>query len=166
MPVFDPVVFVRAENIQIAQTARVDSFVKIEGGNGVVIGEYVHIASFAHINLGGGYVEIGDYACIASGAKVIGGSSSPDGMSMSAAAPQAMQVVKRMRTVIGEFTCVLTNAVIFPGVTVGKGAVIGAGAVVTKDVPPFEIWAGVPARKIGLRKGWEEWQKSHGSSAS
>lgn len=156
MPIFDPVVLLRAENIQIAPTARVDSFVKIEGGNGVVIGEHVHIASFAHINVGGGVVEIGDYAAVASGGKVMGGSSSPDGLSMSAAAPQAMQVVKRCTTKIGEFACVGTNAVIFPGVTVGKGAVIGAGAVVTRDVPAYEIWAGVPARKIRVRKGWEQ----------
>ncbi len=35
---------------------------------------------------------------------------------------------------------------------IGEGAVIGAGAVVTKDVPAYEIWAGNPARKIGERK--------------
>ena len=38
-------------------------------------------------------------------------------------------------------------------VTIGDGAVIGAGAVVTHDVGPYEIWAGVPAKKIGQRFG-------------
>ena len=37
------------------------------------------------------------------------------------------------------------NAVILPGVTVGRGAIVGAGAVVTKDVAPFSVVAGVPA---------------------
>ena len=44
------------------------------------------------------------------------------------------------------------NAIILPGVCLGEGAVIGAGAVVTKDVPPYTIVGGVPAKKIGDRE--------------
>ena len=47
------------------------------------------------------------------------------------------------------------NAVILPGVTVGKGSIVGAGAVVTKDVPPFAIVAGVPAQFLRWREGYE-----------
>ena len=43
------------------------------------------------------------------------------------------------------------GAMLLPGVVVGEGAVVAAGAVVTHDVPAGEIWAGVPARKIGVR---------------
>ena len=44
------------------------------------------------------------------------------------------------------------GAIILPGITVGKGAIVGAGAVVTKDVPAFEVWAGVPAKFLRKRK--------------
>jgi acetyltransferase-like isoleucine patch superfamily enzyme len=43
------------------------------------------------------------------------------------------------------------HAVILPGVTIGHGAVIGAGAVVTRDVAPGSIVAGIPARRLGER---------------
>ncbi len=43
--------------------------------------------------------------------------------------------------------------------TIGRGAVIGANAVVLSSVPPGEIWAGVPARKVGVREPWFEGQR-------
>lgn len=40
------------------------------------------------------------------------------------------------------------GAIVLQGVTIGEGAVVAAGAVVTKDIPAFELWGGVPARKL------------------
>ena len=54
--------------------------------------------------------------------------------------------------VIEDYVWIGCRAQILPGVTIGKGAVIAAGAVVTKDVPANEIWGGVPAKRIGIRK--------------
>lgn len=53
--------------------------------------------------------------------------------------------------VIGNDVWIGSNSSVLRGVTVADGAVIGAGGVVTHDVGPYEIWAGVPARKIGQR---------------
>ncbi len=52
---------------------------------------------------------------------------------------------------IGDYAWIGTRAMILPGVSLGRGSVIAAGAVVTKSVPEYEIWGGVPARKIGIR---------------
>lgn len=53
---------------------------------------------------------------------------------------------------IKDYVFIGPSVIILPGVTIGRGAVVGAGAVVTKNVPDFEIWGGVPAKKISDRK--------------
>jgi len=53
---------------------------------------------------------------------------------------------------IGDWADIGTNATILPGVSVGKGAIVGAGSVVTEDVPAFAIVAGVPARFLRWRE--------------
>jgi len=54
--------------------------------------------------------------------------------------------------VIEDFAWIASRAIILPGITIGTGAVIAAGAVVTRDVPEFAIAAGVPAKVIGHRE--------------
>ena len=53
--------------------------------------------------------------------------------------------------IIGNDVWIGSNAIILQGVTVGDGAVVAAGAVVTHDIPPFSVWGGVPAKCIGKR---------------
>jgi maltose O-acetyltransferase len=66
--------------------------------------------------------------------------------------PQSPEFADRGGDVlIGNHVWIGYRALILPGVSIGEGAVVAAGAVVTKDVPPFMIVAGVPARKIGER---------------
>lgn len=58
---------------------------------------------------------------------------------------------RKDRVVIGHDVWIGHSATVMPGVAVGNGAVIGAGAVVTKDVPPYAIVVGVPARLLKMR---------------
>lgn len=60
---------------------------------------------------------------------------------------------------IGNDVWIGRRAIIMPGVTVGDGSIIGAGAVVTKDVPPYAIVGGVPAKVIKMRFSEEEIKK-------
>ena len=52
---------------------------------------------------------------------------------------------------IGRNAYIGANVIICKPVTIGEGAIVGAGSVVTKDIPPFEVWAGNPARFIKKR---------------
>lgn len=64
----------------------------------------------------------------------------------------ALENVIKEQVVIEDYVFIGPRAIILPGVTIGKGAIVGAGAVVTKDIPPYAIVGGVPAKIIGERK--------------
>lgn len=49
---------------------------------------------------------------------------------------------------VGDDVWIGVNAVIMPGIRIGNGAVVGANSVVTRNVGPYEVWAGIPAKKI------------------
>lgn len=59
-------------------------------------------------------------------------------------------------TIIGNDVLIMYNAMVLSGVTIGDGAIVGAGAVVTKDVPPYAIVAGNPAKIIKYRFSEEQ----------
>lgn len=91
---------------------------------------------------------LGEYVGWGPGAKVLG--------SEHTAKPLSVPILKtdlRIKPVrIEDWADVGTNAVVLPGVSVGRGAIVGAGAVVTEDVPAFCVAAGVPAKVIRSRK--------------
>ncbi len=66
--------------------------------------------------------------------------------------PMFRQPCKSAPVEIGDDVWIGANSVILPGVTIGRGAVVAAGAVVNKDVPPLAIVGGVPASIIRYRK--------------
>lgn len=143
------VMILKPELVKIAQSARIDAFCKIEGR--VTIGEHVHIASFCHIGPGGGEVVFGAHSGCSSHVVVCSGMPDLKLLHISAADLLENQHPLRMKTVIGRHVVIFAGAIICPGVHIGNGAVVAAGAVVTKDVPGGYIVAGVPARVIGLR---------------
>ena len=55
------------------------------------------------------------------------------------------------KIIVGNRAWISNNVIILPNISIGEGAVIAAGAVVTKDCEPYGIYAGVPAKKIGTR---------------
>lgn len=83
------------------------------------------------------------------GAKVLG--STHTGLPVDVPVIQTDLEIKRVR--IGAWADIGVNAVLLPGVTIGKGAIVGAGAVVVDDIPAFAVAAGVPARVLRYREG-------------
>ena len=66
--------------------------------------------------------------------------------------PMVEQKVLKKEIVLENDVWVGANAVITQGVTIGEGTIVGAGAVVTRDIPPYSVVAGAPARVIRDRK--------------
>jgi acetyltransferase-like isoleucine patch superfamily enzyme len=107
------------------------------------IGEGTWIGAFTLID-GSGGLRIGRGCDISCGAQIYTHSSAKRCVSA-----RAYDQVDRRPTVIGDRVFVGANAVVQMGVSIGDAAVIAAGAVVTRDVAPATIVAGVPARMVG-----------------
>jgi acetyltransferase-like isoleucine patch superfamily enzyme len=134
-----------------------------EIGDGVFIGDQVYIQGrFDGKTKIGNHVWIGpqayfdarqltleDYVGWGPGAKVLG--SAHTGRPIGRPIIQTNLVIRPVH--VEAWADIGTNAVLLPGVRVGKGSVVGAGAVVTSDVPAFAIVAGVPARFVRWREG-------------
>jgi len=148
--VFEHSLVLKPEMIELGDGVRIDDYTRVEGGRGVTIGKYVHICSFASI-YGGGSAEIGDYCGVTEGARLLTGTYQITGV-LSASAPRELCDPKIGHFVMQPHSFIGANAVVMPDIVIGEGAVVGAGAVVTKNVAPWEIVAGVPARKIGERQ--------------
>ena len=93
-------------------------------------------------------MELGEYVGWGPGAKVLGSEHTGDPLDKPII--QTDLVIKPVR--VRRWADIGVNAVLLPGVTVGEGAIVGAGAVVTRDVPDYAIVAGVPAKRIKWRK--------------
>jgi acetyltransferase-like isoleucine patch superfamily enzyme len=153
MPVADSVVLAEGVRIfhpelvnlygcTIGAESKVGTFVEIQ--KGAAIGAHCKISSHTFICEG---VTIEDDVFIGHGVMftndIYPRSTNADGSLQTEADWEMVATQVKKRASIG------TNATIIAGVTVGESALVGAGAVVTKDVPDYAIVAGVPARVIG-----------------
>jgi len=128
------------------------------------LGSYSYISSFSRIN----NAEIGSYCSI--GPEVLIGlgmhptskfvSTHPSFFSTNKQSgivySQQSKFVETKRTLVGNDVWIGARAIILDGVTVGNGAIIGSNSVVTKDVPPYAVVGGVPAKVIKFRFQAEE----------
>ena len=149
--IYPPCILLNPHVIDLDDDVRVDSLCKLEGGQGMRLGRWVHVASFAHLGIGGGTLEVGEGVSIGSGARILSGTALPDSRCLSAASPAHWQHVARLVTRIAPYAFVGAGATVMPGVTIGRRAIVGAGAVVTHDVAPNTIVMGVPARWVRER---------------
>ena len=133
--------FVNAYGCEIGDESRVGAFVEIQ--KGVVIGRRCKISSHSFLCEG---VTIEDNVFIGHGVMFTNDkfprATNPDGSPQSEADWQVLPTLVKGGASIG------SNATIIAGVVIGEKALVGAGAVVTRDVPDGAVVAGVPARPV------------------
>jgi acetyltransferase-like isoleucine patch superfamily enzyme len=162
-----------AKRIFLGNRVFIGQYSYLDGGTSSLrLGDDVHLGRFctlragergisvqdgASINIrcfldGNGGVEIGADVLLSPGVQVISGNHVFDDPKV----PIRFQGTTYGKVSIGKDCWLGTNVIVVPGVTVGRGSVIGAGAVVTKDIPEFSIALGVPAKVVGHR-GLKTW---------
>lgn len=140
------------KNVTIGRHAAFSGAGNICVGNNVAIGtNAVFLTTLAKI-------KIGDHVMMGPGVTVVTGNHRIDviGKYMDEITDTDKRPEDDEDVIFEGDNWIGANATILKGVTIGRGAVVSAGAVVTKDVPPYSIVGGVPAKVIKMRFGDEE----------
>jgi acetyltransferase-like isoleucine patch superfamily enzyme len=133
--------------------------------HGLEVGDHVSIGQRTVVEVDG---EIGDYCLIGRGVQIVGRN---DHATDQLGRPMALSTWVGERPIvfqdsvhIGMDVWIGGGAIVLGGVTIGEGAIVGAGAVVTKDIEPFGIAVGNPAKVIRLRFGSQTERESHSAA--
>jgi acetyltransferase-like isoleucine patch superfamily enzyme len=133
-------------NAKIGTNVVYYSGVRVFTGQNLTIGDEVDLAKDVIITTAGG-VTIGDRTLVGYRTQILSSNHNvPDRNSRIFGAGHTMKPI-----VIGNDVWIGANCIVVAGVTIGEGAVIGAGSVVTKDIAAFTLAAGVPAKPIRIR---------------
>lgn len=116
-------------------------------GAGMKVGNNSSIGPYAYIGCSG-YIEIGENVMISPRVSIYAENHVFDKVQV----PMIDQGVIRSFVKIEDDCWIASNSIILPGVTIGKGAVVAAGSVVTKDVAPYHVVAGNPAKTVKTRE--------------
>lgn len=109
--------------------------------NRLKIGKYSHVNRMCTLDARGG-LTIGDSVSVSHGVMLMTGSHDFNSVNFQ---------VNYLPITIGDYAWIGCGAIVLQDVNIGRGAVVAAGAVVTKDVPPYTVVGGMPARVIGRR---------------
>jgi acetyltransferase-like isoleucine patch superfamily enzyme len=119
-----------------------------DAGHGIEIGSDTWIGEYNNLRAGGGWIRLGRGCLVSQFCTLV---ASNHGVKLGESIRAQGAQSDRRGIVVGDDVWLGAGCAVMPGVTIGDGAVIGANSVVTSDVPAGEIWAGVPARRIGVR---------------
>lgn len=138
--IFDGAKILGKENIEFGKYIIIDDFTFIYAKERIKIGNYVHIASYTSIS-GGGEVVLGDFVAIASGCRLLTASDDfTDGGFGNPSISNQFRNSNIGKIKMEKFSIIGANSVVFPNVTIGEGASIGAGSIVTRDIKPWAIY--------------------------
>lgn len=132
----------RLAGMKIGKGSAVHMWANFFDPSGISIGEDTIIGDHAFLD-GRAPLIIGNHVDIASSVMIYNSEHDLESEEFSA---------RTEPVEIGDYVFIGPRAIILPGVKIGKGAVVAAGAVVVKNVPEFTIVGGIPAEKIGERK--------------
>lgn len=136
-------------NISLGDGCRIGRSCFLTATNGrLILADAVAVSPLVTIGADQGEIQIGSHAAIGPGTVI----RAANHCFASQEQPIMTQGHSPGRIIIEEDVWIGANCVITPDVRIGRGAIVGAGAVVTRNVAPFSIVGGVPARDIGRRK--------------
>ena len=137
--------------VELGNHCRIGDFVFIFAGEGVKIGEYTDVQPHT-IFWGGGLTILGSRVSTGPGTVFLSATySHAKGLKMVDGLGEGSAKAIGGKLVVGDDVYIGARSVIMP-ITIGEGAVIGAGSFVNKNVDPWGIYVGSPAKKIGERE--------------